>query len=143
MTELPLAEVLGFERVEPRCKICRSPYRGEIDAMLVTGWSQAEVRRHWNAYLRQAVFSANNVSVHASRHLNPRDPALWSVRHRCVELLLEEASQGDELAFPVAENINALLQLLQSFGVYGIHNGLVELEAADLIRLVELCGARP
>ena len=121
--------MLGFERVEPRCKICRSPHRREIDAMLVTGWQQAEVRRHWNEHLRQDAFSASNLSVHAARHLNPLDPALWPIRHRCVELLLEQASQSDTLAFPLAENIRALLQLLQSFGMYGINNSLVEVEA--------------
>ena len=105
--------------------------------MLVTGWQQAEVRRHWNEHLRQAAFSANNLSVHAARHLNPLDPALWPIRHRCVELLLEQASQGDTLALPLAENISALLQLLQSFGTYGINNNLVEVEVSDVLRAIK------
>ena len=135
-----IVELLGFERVEPRCKICRSPHRREIDAMLVTGWQQADVRRHWNDYLRRPAFSANNLSVHAARHLNPLDPALWPIRHSCVALLLEQASQGDTLAFPLAENISALLQLLQSFGTYGINTNLVEVETSDILRAVKARG---
>jgi hypothetical protein len=135
-----LVELLGFERVEPRCKICRSPHRREIDAMLVTGWQQAEVRRHWNEHLGRDAFSASNLSVHAARHLNPLDPALWPIRYRCVELLLEQASQGDTLAFPLAENISALLQLLQSFGFSGINANLVEVETSDILRAVKARG---
>ena len=105
--------------------------------MLVTGWQQAQVRRHWNDFLRVPAFSANNLSVHAARHLNPLDPALWPIRHRCVALLLEQASQGDTLAFPLVENISALLQLLLSFGMYGINNGLVEVEASDILQAIK------
>jgi hypothetical protein len=132
----------GFETVEPRCKVCRSPHRREIDAMLVTGWTQADVRRHWNEYLHGAApaFTENNLSVHASRHLNPGDAALWPVRQRCVQLLLEQASPGDELALPLSENIARLLELLVSFGVYSTNTGLVEVEVTDTMRAIRARG---
>lgn len=40
-----------FSTFEPRCKVCRSPHRREIEVMLATGWPQGRVRRHWNEFL--------------------------------------------------------------------------------------------
>jgi DNA-binding MarR family transcriptional regulator len=34
--------------VEPRCKVCRSPHRSKIDALLAAGHTQVDVRMHAN-----------------------------------------------------------------------------------------------
>lgn len=62
---------------EPRCKICQSPHRAEIDAMLRRGDSQASVRRHWNDVLGQDNLTANNLSGHARNHLYATNPTEW------------------------------------------------------------------
>ena len=58
---------------EPRCKVCASPHRSAIDRMLADGRAQAEVRRHWNQQLGTEHFTANNVSIHARKHLAAHD----------------------------------------------------------------------
>jgi hypothetical protein len=58
---------------QPRCKVCASPHRSEIDLMLAGGRRQADVRRHWNQLLGEEYFTANNISVHVRKHLSAHD----------------------------------------------------------------------
>ena len=59
----------GLPLAETRCKICRSQHRLEIDEMLLSGASQAQVLRHWNELLPNWL-SSSGVSRHARRHLD-------------------------------------------------------------------------
>lgn len=45
-----------------------SEHRVQVDAMLRSGRSQADVRRHFND-LEGVRYTANNLSVHARKHL--------------------------------------------------------------------------
>lgn len=47
----------------PRCKVCQSEHRDEIDTALRRGDSQASVRRHFNGVLGREYFTANNLGV--------------------------------------------------------------------------------
>jgi hypothetical protein len=58
---------------QPRCKVCASRHRSEIDLMLAGGRSQADVRRHFNQLLGEEYFTANNISVHMRKHLSAPD----------------------------------------------------------------------
>lgn len=76
--------VVQAEIVNPRCKVCKSPNRREIDMCLATGWSQAAVIRHFNQ-LEDIPFNKANMSVHASKHLRSSDAAvrrIWEDRAR-------------------------------------------------------------
>ena len=59
--------------VEPRCKLCGSEHRLQIDEMLRSGRPQREVLRHWNGVLGAEYFTPNNLSVHARKHLYGND----------------------------------------------------------------------
>jgi hypothetical protein len=106
--------------------------------MLATGWSQAEVRRHWNQFLGEEVFTANNISSHCGKHLNVRDLALWPLRSRCVGLFLEDATQGGELGVAVMSTLRAAVQLLLSSGLGSLREDLVEVEPADMFRAMRM-----
>jgi hypothetical protein len=58
---------------QSRCKVCASPHRSEIDVMLASGRSQADVRKHWNEVLGEEHFTANNISIHTRKHLAVHD----------------------------------------------------------------------
>jgi hypothetical protein len=59
---------------QPRCKVCTSPHRPQIDAMLQAGQTQASVRVQFNALLGHDYFTRNNLSLHARKHLTPTPP---------------------------------------------------------------------
>lgn len=83
-----LERVVQAEIVNPRCKICQSPHRREIDMCLATGWSQAAVIRHFNQ-LHEIPFNNANMSVHARKHLRSSDAAvrrIWEARAREIGL---------------------------------------------------------
>ena len=66
------APMIPFRVSQPRCKICQSEHRAQIDDMLLQGYAQSIVRVHWNDQNGSAWLTANNVSNHARKHLAGR-----------------------------------------------------------------------
>ena len=70
---------------QPRCKVCTSPHRPQIDALLQAGQTQASVRAQFNTLLGHKYFTRNNLSLHARKHLaaaSPDDPVAVALATR-------------------------------------------------------------
>lgn len=116
---------------EPRCKVCRSEHRAEIDAMLRGGASQTDVRHHFNDLLGHEHFTPNNLSVHARKHLYGPDPEDWVRRAARARRML-----GDPSALPVRATPEDALRAVVEIGLRSIDAGVSIPEPGDVIRAV-------
>ena len=114
---------------QSRCKVCASPRRSEIDAMLASGWTQADVRKHWNEVLGEEHFTANNISIHTRKHLAVHDqiarklgPALAARRD-----IASESAVGDR------PKVRAATEAIVHGGLQAMDAGLTVPEPRDVI----------
>jgi len=114
---------------EPRCKVCRSEHRAEIDAMLRRGHSQTNVRSHFNGTLGHEFFTPNNLSVHARKHLYGPDPADWILKSVRAQRML-----GDLTAIPSRPSPEDALQAVMEIGLRLIDAAVTVPEPMDVIR---------
>lgn len=114
---------------EPRCKVCGSEHRAEIDEMLRRGSSQAEVRRYWNAVLGQEFFTPNNLSVHVRKHLYGSGLDDWVRRLAHAKKFL-----GDPPAIQPELKPETALRTVLKVGLDLIAAGVSVPESSDVIR---------
>jgi DNA-binding MarR family transcriptional regulator len=119
----PLARLI----VEPRCKVCRSPQRTEIDRSIAAGETQANVRRSFNALLGSDYFTANNISNHVRKHLSESDPLLRS-------LLTDRLDREHQRKLQLHAHLNAIIQT----GLRAFHAGMAPVKTSDILRALEL-----
>lgn len=115
--------------VEPRCKVCRSEHRATVDEMLRHGDSQAAVRRHVNALVGHAAFTANNLSVHARNHLYGPDPDEWIRKRARAQRML-----GDPSNIPAQTTPHDALRTVMEVGLRLIDVGVTVPEPGDIVR---------
>lgn len=114
---------------EPRCKVCQSEHRAEIDAMLRRGDSQASVRRNVNSALGHEVFTPNNLSAHARKHLYGPDPADWILKSVRAQRML-----GDPNAIPSRPSPEDALRAVMEVGLRLVDAAVTVPEPMDVIR---------
>lgn len=119
-----------------RCKVCKSPYRREIDMLLATGWSQANVLRHFNQLIEDAAeqFTPQNMSTHARNHLTSRDAA--------VRKIMEERARQMGVDVELAENFittkAAALDTIIHQGLHSLHTGSTQAEPKEIIAAIQM-----
>ena len=114
---------------EPRCKVCPSELRTEIDAMLRRGDSQTNVRRHFNRALGHDFFTPNNLSVHARKHVYGPDPADWIRKSVRAKRML-----GDPNAIPSRPSPEDALRAVMEVGLSLVDAAVTVPEPMDVIR---------
>ncbi len=57
---------------DPRCKICNSPYRAEVDQMLAAGIAQSKIIAAMNT--KGMNFNKSNMHTHKAKHLVFKTP---------------------------------------------------------------------
>jgi hypothetical protein len=122
------------ELVEPRCKVCKSPYRREVDQLLATGWSQAMVIDHFNEMIEEPSlkFNAQNMSVHKRKHLTSRDSAVRRIMEaRALQLKIDT----DEAEGHIVTKMGVLDTIIYS-GLQGLHRGDSIAEPKDIIAAI-------
>jgi len=131
---VPGAAASGFEIVAARCKVCQSPHRREIDHAIAMGWQQAAVKRHFNGIYGKEFFTANNISLHAAKHMTLRDKA--------VRAIYEENArrQGADIAI-ASENIRtkrAAVEQVVNDALEKMQAGQITSEVKDLLPAVQI-----
>jgi hypothetical protein len=77
--KLPALPITGrLQITEPRCGICKSTHRNDVDRYLSLGLSQAEVCRFFDAY-DGTKFSQKAMSIHTRKHLALHAHAVRSI----------------------------------------------------------------
>lgn len=119
--------------VEPKCKVCNSPHRREIDMMLATGWSQAAVRRHVNNMMGEEFFSHVNISVHARKHLTTQDAAVRKI----IETRARQEGIDIEGVTDYIVTKTAVLDLIIQSGIQGLNRGHTITEPREMIAAIQ------
>lgn len=122
-----------MEIVEPKCKVCSSPHRREIDMMLATGWSNVAVMNHFNQIAGEGFFNKHNIGRHKSRHLSTRDAA---VRRIIEERARQFGVDVDNVEGFIVTKAAVLDTIIQS-GMEGIHRGDTFVEPKDVLTAVQ------
>lgn len=123
----------AMEIVEPKCKVCMSPHRREIDMLLATGgWSDTAIANHFNNFLGDGFFSKHSIGRHKKRHLSVRDAAVRNIieaRARQFGVDVEEV-EGSILTKA------AVLDTIIATGIDSLHRGDTVVEARDVLAAV-------
>ena len=114
---------------EPRCKVCSSPHRRNIDLMLAGGRAQADVRRHWNQVLGTQYFTANNISVHARKHLSAHD----QIARRLASKGATRRAIASQLVDDDRPRIRAATEAIVRGGLQAMNAGLTVPEPRDVL----------
>lgn len=111
-------------KTEPRCKICTSPYRGEIEDLLAIQ-SRRGALDDGTRVTQEYIFSlaqdrwgfqlnAANLSSHGTKHFIPGDPQVLAVTQEDAKLdLVERMRRGEIEKVPVDD----ALELIVGIGV--------------------------
>lgn len=102
--------------------------------MLATGWSQANVRRHWNNNLGEEAFSAMNISIHARNHLTTKDAAV----RRIMETRAKQEGIDVDGVHDYIVTKTAVLDLIIQSGIQGLHLGHTLTEPREMIAAIQL-----
>jgi hypothetical protein len=116
-----------------RCKVCQSPYRREIDMLLVSGWHQTDVARHFNQVMGEEFFSKMNISRHARLHLDARDAA---VRRIIEKRARQELGDIDAIEGSIVTK-SAVLETVIQRALEQLNAGVMELKGQDIISAIE------
>ena len=124
-----LPDAVGI--VEPRCKICNSAHRRDIDRYLVMGMSHREIVRYFEALGED--FTPNNISIHSRKHLNLQSAAIRRViEKRAGEALIDIEETSDFLLTK-----RSVLEVMLHKGYESILAGMSIVEPRDIITVVE------
>lgn len=125
---------------EPRCKVCQSPYRREIDMCLATGWSQRSVIDHFNALLAEDerygpdYFSPNNMSTHKNRHMTVRDIAVRKIMESRAKALGVDVENVEGMILTHEATLETIVQA----GLEQLRNGLTSSEPKDVLAAIQM-----
>lgn len=122
------------EITHSRCKACQSPYRREIDMLLVSGWSQVDVAKHFNQIMGEEHFSKMNISRHARFHLDARDAAVRRIMETRARQMLGEI---DDIEGMITTKMGAVEVLVQR-AMEQMNAGVMELKGGDLLDAIKL-----
>lgn len=88
----------SMEYVEPRCKVCQSPFRKEIELLLLKGMGYSSIERFCKNFhdksSGKAPINRKNLATHASHHMNLAQSALRKV---IDERFREEAISAEDM----------------------------------------------
>lgn len=118
----------------PRCKVCQSTYRREIDMLLVSGWAQTDVAKHFNQIIGEEFFSKMNISRHARFHLDARDAA---VRRIIEKRAIQQLGDIDEIEGMITTKMGAVEVLIQR-AMEQMNAGVMELKGGDMLDAIKL-----
>lgn len=116
-----------------RCKCCQSPYRREIDMLLVSGWHQTDVARHFNQVMGEEYFSKMNISRHARLHLSAQDAA---VRRIIEKRARQELGDIDAIEGSIVTR-SAVLETLIQRALEQLNAGVMELKGQDIMSAID------
>jgi hypothetical protein len=113
---------------EPRCKVCKSPYRPGIDKMLAAGVGHTAIARAFNDEVDR-----RSIANHADKHLNYNDAAIRQIIQHEAEQMSENIEDG-------VKGILARKAFLQT-ALHKVHQAIindeVSVEVRDAIGIIQ------
>lgn len=135
-TELSTVPLISKRTVvsDPRCKICQSPYRNEIDFCLASGWSNAKTMQRFNYLMGQEYFNASNFSTHNRKHLMIRDEAIREILEESAKQLGMDLDSVKGLITTRRGAVEAVIQQALSNMVRGTSH----VEIKDMLQAIQI-----
>lgn len=116
---------------EPRCKVCTSVHRRDIDRYLVMGMSCAEIARYYEAI--GEMFTRKSVWTHSKKHLTLHNKAIRNI----IEKKAEEALMDVEDTTDLLLTKRAILDIMLQKGYESVLSGISVVEPKDLISVID------
>lgn len=122
---------------EPRCKVCTSAYRAEIENLARAHWSDAAIMRHINARLRddEVPFNASNIGRHFNNgHVLAETTAI----RRMIESRARQFKVDVESAEDTILTKAGAMDVLIHKGLKALEDGDTVVEPKDVITAIQL-----
>lgn len=117
---------------EARCHVCKSPFRDAIDRQLAISRPYKEIERIFST--DDYKIDSRSIANHAEKHLGYEDAA--------VRLLItkeaEQAEEDVEFGISTAVQRRVFLDAAIQQGLDDLTNNILEFEAKDLVKMIEL-----
>lgn len=117
---------------EPRCKVCTSPMRNEIELLIANGYNMSEIARQVQAAGQD--ISYKSVDRHAKNHMDLKRSAFRMIMEKQAKELGEMQAEG---AIRIVSG-RAWLDLFIQQATDLIIAGEMEIEARDVVKAIEL-----
>lgn len=115
--------------VEPRCNVCKHPYRDFIESMLVRGQSYKGISERVSPSVDR-----RSISHHYKHHMDLQDAALRTILEE--EARLEGRNYEEGVRDAVTKR--GVLETMLRKGFEDIQNGVTTVEARDLVQIAKL-----
>lgn len=102
--------------------------------LLVSGWSQTDVAKHFNQVMGEEHFSKMNISRHARYHMDARDGAVRRIMEARARQMLGEI---DDMEGMITTKMGAVEVLVQR-AMEQMNAGVMELKGGDLLDAIKL-----
>jgi hypothetical protein len=117
---------------EPRCKVCTSSMRNEIELMVVRGYNLSEIARQVQAAGED--ISSKSVERHRRNHMDMQRSAFRTIMEKQAKELGELEAQG---AVRIVSG-KAWLDIFVQQATDRLIAGEMEIEARDVVKAIEL-----
>lgn len=114
--------------VEPRCKVCMSPHRNAIDALLAGGYSYSEIARHFDGIERRSI------SNHYKEHLDYENAAIRTIIEREAAAAQKNHEEGVDRLITKQTYLEVALQKAYD----QVLSGDTEITAGEAVKLIEM-----
>lgn len=117
---------------EPRCKVCMSVNRANIELLIARGYSYNSIERQMQGLGEE--MSSKSIARHSERHMDIEQGAYRAVMERQVKELQEAESEG---AIRIVSG-KAWLDIFIQKATDVLIAGEMEIEAKDVVKAIEL-----
>lgn len=117
---------------EPRCKVCMSAHRAEIEILVARGYSYNSIERQVSGL--GGDLSAKSIERHSKRHMDIEQGAYRTIMERQAKELSEIEGEG---AMRIVSG-KAWLDIFIQKATDTLIAGEMEIEAKDVVKAIEL-----
>jgi len=118
----------AYQITQPRCKVCQSPSRRQIDQMLTMGMPAAHVAEHFSEIDEQK-YTSKSFNNHKNKHLALKDAAIRQI----VEKRAKEAGIDIDNAAESLLTSRSVLETMVHKGFESVLNGRTTVRPEDLM----------
>lgn len=120
---------------EPRCKVCMSKFRPDIEVLVARGYSYTSIEKQLEGLGEE--ITAKSISRHRERHMDIEQGAFRTIMERQAQELMEAESEG---IIRIVSG-KAWLDMFIQKATDVLIAGEMEIEAKDVVKAIELRSA--
>lgn len=102
--------------------------------MLTSGWSQTDIKNHFNELMGEEHFSNVNISRHKRNHLSVQDAAVRRIIEARARQFGMDVDAAEGMIMTKAGAVDAIIHR----GMEAINSGSVEFKAGEVLQAIQL-----